>query len=96
MEIKYLRRRFLFSSFLKGLACFFFILGGLLLLGSVGAYENDAISLLQWGVQSIISVLVSLLALPIYILKNNFDWKYPYTRIVIKEPKGEKIICYKN
>lgn len=90
MEIKYLRRRFLFSSFLKGLACFFFILGGLLILGSVGAYENDAITTLQWVVQSILSVLVSLLSLPVYILKIKFDEKYPYIRIITKEYKGEK------
>lgn len=96
MEIKYLRRRFLFSSFLKGLACFVFILGGLLILGTVGAFENNAIGFWQWLVQTAISALVSLLALPIYILKDNFDRKYPYTRIVIKEPKGEKIICYRN
>lgn len=90
MEIKYLRRRFLFSSFLKGLASFILMLGGLLILGSVGAYENEAISTLQWGVQTIISVLVSLLSLPVYILKIKFDEKYPYTRIITKEYKGEK------
>lgn len=90
MEIKYLRRRFLVSSFLKGLSCFFFMLGGLLILGSVGAYENDAITTLQWGVQSILSVLVSLLSLPVYIFKMKFDEKYPYTRIVTKEYKGDK------
>ena len=90
MEIKYLRRRFLFSSFLKGLACFLFMLGGLLLLGSVGAYENEAITTLQWVVQSILSVLVSLLSLPVYIFKTKFDARYPYTRIITKEYKGEK------
>lgn len=90
MEIKYLRRRFLISSFLKSLSCFFFMLGGLLILGSVGAYENEAITTLQWIVQSIISVLVSLLSLPVYILKTKFDARYPYARIVTKEYKGDK------
>jgi Zn-dependent protease with chaperone function len=84
MEIKYYKRRHMVSSALRGIGYTFIILGGLFVLGSVGAFEKDTITFLQWIVQTILSILIASLALPTYMLKVKFDTKYPHMKVMGK------------